>query len=61
MKKEVQGWKDYTYSWRNSIIENFTKTGSYKISNFAQIGVFHYTEDRFLTEKIIDILEKNYE
>jgi hypothetical protein len=61
MKKEVQGWKDYTYSWRNSVIENFTKTGSYKISNFAQAGVFHYTEDRFLTDKIINILEKNYE
>lgn len=61
MKKEVQGWRDYTYSWKNSVIDNFTRKGTYKISNFAQTGVFHYTENRFLTDKIIEILEKNYE
>ncbi len=61
MKKEVQGWRDYTYSWKNSVVENFSSNGELKISNFQQFGVFHYTENRFLTDKIIKILENNYE
>jgi hypothetical protein len=60
MKKEVQGWKDYTLSWQNSVIENFNSKGELKISNFLQTGVFHYTESKFLTDKIIEILEDNY-
>jgi hypothetical protein len=61
MKKEVQGWRDYTYSWKNSVVENFTSSGELKISNFLQTGIFHYTETRFLTDKIIKILENTYE
>lgn len=60
MKKELQGWKNLAYSWKNLVIENFTSQAEYKISNFLQMGVFHYTEDNFLTNEIIEILEKNY-
>lgn len=57
MKKELQGWTDYDESWQSSLIWNLTKTGQIKLSYYDQIGLFHYTEDDFLTDEILKILE----
>lgn len=61
MKKELQGWETTSDSWTDSVIQNFSKDAILKISNYNQRGIFHYTEEKFLSDNIIKILEKNNE
>jgi hypothetical protein len=61
MKKELQGWENTSDSWTDSVIQNFSKGAILKISNYNQCAVFHYTEEKFLSDNIIKILEKNNE
>ena len=58
MKKELQGWENTSDSWTDSVIQNFSKDAIIKISNYNQRAVFHYTEEKFLSDNIIKILEK---
>lgn len=60
MKKELQGWTDYGYSWQTSLAWNLTTTGIIKLSHYDQKGLFHYTEDDFLTDEVLTILENSY-
>ncbi len=55
MKKELQGWKNIPNYWSDAVFINF-KNQLY-LSNFLQNGLFHYTENEFLTDEIIRILE----
>lgn len=56
MKPAIQGWDIIPNSWQTSVIvENEEQL---KLSNFVQTGVFHYTEDKFLTDELILKLEK---
>jgi hypothetical protein len=61
MKPAIQGWHTTPSSWKNVIGSYFNKDKSLIVGNFLQLGVFHYTEDMFLTKDIIEILENNYE
>jgi hypothetical protein len=56
MKPAVQGWDIVPNSWQSSVIIEYGD--QLKLSNFLQNGVFHYTEDKFLTDEIILDLEK---
>jgi len=57
MKKELQNWQEIPASWSSCLLINFTKNVKFYLSNNLQNGLFHYTEDEFLTEEIIGIIE----
>ena len=61
MKPAIQGWTTTPSSWKNVVGSYFNKDKSLIVGNFLQSGVFHYTEDMFLTKDIIKILENKYE
>jgi hypothetical protein len=56
MKPAIQGWNNPPASWINQIGISFNQDKQLKIGNFLQTGVFHYTEDAFLTNNIINTL-----
>lgn len=57
MKKELQDWKTIPHLWSEGAIVNFDCNNNLWLSNFLQQGLFHYTENEFLTDEIIKILE----
>ena len=61
MKPAIQGWTTTPSNWKNVVGSYFNKDKTLIVGNFLQLGVFHYTEDMFLTKDIIRILENNYE
>ena len=61
MKPAIQGWQTTPNSWKNVVGSYFNKDKSLIVGNHLQLGVFHYTEDMFLTKDIIEILENKYE
>ena len=58
MKKELQGWKNIPSQWNKSLIINFTQDGKLYLSNNLQRTVFHYTEDEFLSDEMLEAIEK---
>ena len=61
MKPAIQNWHDIPDTWQSATTMQFTDDADLKISNFLQTGVFHYTENDFLTDDIIKKLEAVYE
>jgi hypothetical protein len=59
MKPAVQGWSATPNSWKNTVGSYFNRDKTLIVGNFLQLGVFHYTEDAFLTKEIIEILENS--
>jgi hypothetical protein len=57
MKKELQNWSLVPSSWTSCLSTNFTTDFKFYLSNNLQNGLFHYTEDEFLTDKILKVLE----
>jgi len=53
MKAGVQGWYPIPPTWQQAVGVHFNKKLELKLSNILQTGVFHYTEDNFLTESIL--------
>lgn len=53
MKPAIQGWQPSPGSWQDVVRFDF-KDGLLIVGNIIQTGVFHYTDDSFVTEKIID-------
>jgi uncharacterized pyridoxamine 5'-phosphate oxidase family protein len=53
MKPAIQNWHDIPDTWQSATTVQFTEHADLKISNFLQTGVFHYTENDFLTDDII--------
>lgn len=60
MKRELQNWKNLPHLWTEAAIVNFESCNKLWISNFLQTGLFHYTENEFLTDDIITKLENQY-
>jgi hypothetical protein len=58
MKTHAQGWDSPPDSWMSAVASYLNDDCRLKIGNFQQHGIFHYTEKNFLTEKIINKLEK---
>ena len=56
MKPAIQGWKKPSVFWQQQVGVSFNKNKQLKVGNFLQTGVFHYTEDSFLTNSIINML-----
>lgn len=57
MKKELQGWNKLPSRWHKSMFVNYTSEGTLYLSNILQQGLFHYTEDEFLSDEIITKIE----
>jgi len=53
MKPALQGWDPVPESVLSQAIVNFNSCRELFLNNFKQSGVFHYVEDKFLTEQII--------
>jgi hypothetical protein len=53
LKPALQGWEPIPESCLSQLLINFTDTHELYLNNFKQRGVFHYVDDKFLTDKII--------
>jgi hypothetical protein len=61
MKSKLQEWPDDQFmseTWTNMIPHYFNKSGDLKIGNYSQILPFHYHVKDFITDKIIDRMER---
>ena len=58
MKANIQNWNELRESWQTKVGAYFTDNGELYIGNYKQSGIFHYTEDNFLTDDIVKVLEK---
>jgi hypothetical protein len=56
MKTPLQGWNVGNTSWQDSVLYNFD--GNLTVGNIQQQKIFHYVENDFLSEKIINRLEE---
>jgi hypothetical protein len=60
MKPAIQGWSKSPNSWRDTVTFNINNEKQLKVGNFLQHGIFHYTEDDFLTNNILEILRDTH-
>jgi hypothetical protein len=59
MKPLIQGWEiSNIESWTDHIIYDFNQNCVLSMANTIQSGIFHYTDDKFLSNDIIKFLEK---
>jgi hypothetical protein len=56
MKPALQGWDPIPESFLSQTIVNFNSQKELFLNNFKQSGVFHYVEDKFLTDQIVEKL-----
>jgi hypothetical protein len=56
LKAALQGWEPVPYSCLSQLLVHFTDAKELYLNNFRQNGVFHYVEDAFLTDEIIEKL-----
>ena len=56
LKPALQGWDPIPHSCLSQLLINFTDANELYLNNFRQQGVFHYVEDAFLTDEIIEKL-----
>lgn len=54
MKSQIQNWKNPKTSWQDCVDTYITKNCKIKIGNHLQDGIFHYTENNFVDERIIN-------
>lgn len=59
MKPAIQGWKPIPDLWTNVINSYFDNDCRLKIGNIQQQGLFHYVENEFLEDHIIEKLENH--
>lgn len=57
MKPNIQEWKTTRSNWIDNIGYDLDADGKLYVGNFLQNGVFHYVEDEFLSEEILETLE----
>jgi hypothetical protein len=58
MKPKLQQWRSPSESWLTSVGVYFDNNCNLKIGNFQQENIFHYTENNFLSDMIVEKLEK---
>lgn len=54
MKSKVQNWSNSKESWQDCVHTYISKDHGIIVGNYLQTGIFHYTEDSFVTEQIIN-------
>jgi hypothetical protein len=58
MKPGIQNWDMPTISWQDGVHAILTTRGDLVVGNIRQSKLFHYIEQNFLTDKIIERLER---
>lgn len=58
MKPLVQEWAFAYDNWQDAVTFVFNSKGELSVSNIKQSRLFHYVDDSFLSQKIIETLEK---
>ena len=58
MKSNIQGWPLAYDSWMKESDYYFNDEFELFVNQFKQQGIFHYVEDEFLTDDIVEYLEK---
>lgn len=59
MKLHCQNWEQtHTTDWQKIVGVYLNEDLELKIGNYRQQGVFHYTEDTFVTDRIIGLYER---
>lgn len=53
MKPNIQGWPSSPSKWTEYVNYTFNDNCQLRISNILQHGIFHYTENQFLTDDVI--------
>ena len=53
MKSQIQGWTKPPGLWQEAVGVNFSNH-QLSVGNYLQTGIFHYTEDNFLTQDLLD-------
>ena len=56
LKPAIQGWDPIPNSCLSQLLINFNSDRELYLNNFKQYGVFHYVDDDFLTDNIIEKL-----
>lgn len=54
MKPRIQGWENDPTRWQDKVGAYVTDSCELFIGNYKQTGIFHYTENDFVTDKIIE-------
>jgi len=57
MKPAIQGWYPSPATWQSAVSVQFNEQLELRINNILQQGVFHYTEDNFLTDNLLKKIE----
>ena len=60
MKPRIQGWHNPSDNWQENTLIEFNDRLELFVGNYQQTGLFHYTEDTFLTDEMIFRLENSY-
>lgn len=58
MKANIQNWQGLKDSWQKEVGTYLTDDAQLYIGNYKQNNIFHYTEDDFITNDIIETYEK---
>jgi|TARA_R110001592_G_scaffold93098_3_gene270575 hypothetical protein len=60
MKPRIQNWSnDVLDRWQDRVGTYLSEDLQLKIGNYKQSGIFHYTEDDFVNDRIIELYEKS--
>jgi len=54
MKSKIQCWEEPKPSWQDCVGTYINKDCEVKIGNHKQSGIFHYTENTFVTDEILE-------
>ena len=54
MKRHIQGWKEIKSNWIKQIGVYLNDNMELIIGNYRQNGIFHYTEQDFVTDQIFN-------
>jgi hypothetical protein len=54
MKTHLQDWREYSESWQDNIYTYIDRECNIKLGNYSQDGILHYTENNFVTDKILE-------
>lgn len=57
MKSKIQNWRQESFNWQDRVSFTLSNALELYIGNFKQDGIFHYTENHFVTDKLFEKYE----
>lgn len=59
MKTKIQDWTESKMSWQNNVSTYIDRDCKIRLGNYIQDGILHYTENNFVTIKILERYRNN--